>query len=148
MTNVESQQPRPDDLVDEGRAARAGEGDVQRDPLRHGPHDPTESLPIRAIVWSGRGPDAVASFLKTYPPAVSEVVSACATTIRVACPVSRETVDPARASSAMASAWIQRHDLHDHPEPDGIKLGIVRGAELPNLDGLLTGAGKVIVTSS
>ena len=36
VADIESQQPCPDDFVDEGRAARAGEGDVQRDPQRHG----------------------------------------------------------------------------------------------------------------
>ena len=86
----------------------------------------------------------VVAFLKTYPPAVSEAGLGLRETVRAAVPGVRETVDrSARIVGYGFGPGYKDTICTIIPSKTGIKLGIVRGAELPNLDGLLTGTGKV-----
>jgi len=86
----------------------------------------------------------VASFLNTYPAAVAEIGLSVRDTIRAAIPGVRETLDrSARVVGYGFGPGYKDTICTIIPSKKGVKLGIVRGAELPNLDGLLTGAGKI-----
>jgi len=88
--------------------------------------------------------DDVASFLTTYPPAVAEIGLNVRETIRAAVPGVRETLDrAARVVGYGFGPGYKDSVCTIIPSQKGIKLGIVRGAELPNLNGLLTGSGKI-----
>ncbi len=86
---------------------------------------------------------SLAEFFSRYPPTVGEIAIACADVIRSAIPDATETLDDAAhvvgyaigpGYSGLVCTII--------PSRKGVKLGVVRGAALPDPRGLLEGTGK------
>jgi hypothetical protein len=87
--------------------------------------------------------DDVREFLTRYPPAVQEVATAVRDVVRQALPDVRETLDtPARIVAYGFGPGYADSICTIIPSKTGVKLGIVRGADLPDPDGLLAGSGK------
>ena len=85
-----------------------------------------------------------ADFLAQYPPSVRDLALELRQMILMTIPGALETVD--RASRVVAYGFGPGYaDMICTiiPSKTGVKLGIVRGAELPDPHGLLEGAGKL-----
>ena len=86
---------------------------------------------------------ALAQFFSRYPPAVAELGTACAEVIRSAIPDADETVDEAgHVVGYSIGAGYSGLVCTIIPSKKGVKIGIVRGAELPDPEGLMEGTGK------
>ena|SRR5688572_13935810 len=86
---------------------------------------------------------SLVEFFSRYPPNVGEVAIACADAIRSAIPNATETLD--EAGHVVGYAVGQGYSglvCTIIPSKKGVKLGIVRGAELPDPRGLMEGTGK------
>lgn len=87
--------------------------------------------------------DAITEFFAGYPPTVSALAASLRTTIRSAIPDASETLDgPGRVVGYAVGSGYAGLVCTIIPSKTGVKLGIVRGAELPDPQGLLEGAGK------
>ena len=85
-----------------------------------------------------------ADFLAQYPPSVRDLALELRQMILMRIPGALETVD--RASRVVAYGFGTGYKdmiCTIIPSKTGVKLGIVRGTELPDPHGLLEGAGKV-----
>ena len=86
----------------------------------------------------------VVEFLARYPPSVRDVALDAQRTIRMVMPEARHKVDPSsRVIGYGLGAGYTGLICTIILSKTGVKLGIVRGAELPDPGGLLEGAGKV-----
>jgi len=84
------------------------------------------------------------TFLAGYPPGVREIASATRTLLESAAPGIEETVDVSSKVVGYGYGPGYKGLLFTLiPSQKEIKLGIVRGTELPDPKGLMTGAGKV-----
>lgn len=88
--------------------------------------------------------DDVKAFLADYPPAVQEIASAARRLLKEALPGIEETVDASAnlvgyrygpGYKGLVSTLIMSQT--------GVKLGIVRGAELPDPKHVMSGTGKL-----
>lgn len=87
--------------------------------------------------------DSVAAFLASYPSVVRELAASLRNIIRSAIPDASETLDePGRVVGYAIGAGYSGLVCTIIPSRAGVKLGIVRGAELSDPQGLLEGAGK------
>ncbi len=88
-------------------------------------------------------PPDVAAFLTTCSPAVHDLALRLRALVLDVAPQAIEMVDlPAKM---VAYGWSRTYKgmiCTIMPLKDGVNLGIPRGAELPDPDGLLTGTGK------
>lgn len=83
-------------------------------------------------------------FLGAYPPPVQEVASAARHLLDSAFPGIEETLDSSAKVIGFGYGPGYKGMLFTLiPSQKEIKLGIVRGSELPDPKGLMTGAGKV-----
>lgn len=88
--------------------------------------------------------DAAATFLAAYPPAVARLALATRARVLAALPGVEETLDrPARMLAYSYGPGYAGMVCTLIPSQKGVKLGLYRGAELADPDGLLEGAGKV-----
>ena len=87
--------------------------------------------------------DEVADFLAAYPAPVPAVAAALRDLIREALPGAREMLDrPARVVGYGFGDGYADLICTLIPSKTGVKLGVARGAEMSDPDGLLEGAGK------
>jgi hypothetical protein len=87
--------------------------------------------------------DSIAQFFTRYPPNVSELAASLRDAIRSAVPDAFETLDePGRVVGYAVGSGYSGLVCTIIPSKTGVKLGIVRGAELPDPQGLLEGTGK------
>jgi hypothetical protein len=88
--------------------------------------------------------DPAETFLAAYPPAVARLALATRARVLASLPGVEETLDrPARMLAYAYGAGYTGMVCTLIPSQKGVKLGLYRGAELPDPDGLLEGAGKV-----
>ena len=86
---------------------------------------------------------SLVEFFSRYPPAVGEIAIACVEVIRSAIPNATETLDEAGHVVGYAiGPGYSGLVCTILPSKKGVKLGIVRGAELPDPRGLMEGTGK------
>ena len=86
----------------------------------------------------------VETLLAGYSPEVGRLALAARTLIGEVCPKIDESVDvPARMISYSYGPGYKGMVFTLIMSKEGVKIGIVRGAELPDPRGLLQGAGKV-----
>ncbi|MFO7698600.1 MAG: GrpB family protein [Anaerolineae bacterium] len=86
----------------------------------------------------------IAAFLEGYPPPVPEMAASVRGMVRRVLPDIQETLD----ATSRIVAYGYGPGYGDTictliPSKGGVKLGIARGASLPDPDGLLSGTGKV-----
>ena len=88
-------------------------------------------------------PDDVVAFLNTYPPPVRAVALELRRTILAAMPDAQETCDrPGRVVGYGYSPAYADLICVIIPSKTGVKLGMARGASLPDPSALLEGRGK------
>lgn len=88
--------------------------------------------------------DPAEAFLAAYPPEVERLALATRARVLAALPGVDESVDgPARMLAYAYGPGYAGMVCTIIPSRKGVKLGLYRGAALPDPDGLLTGAGKV-----
>ena len=86
----------------------------------------------------------MAAFFGKYPPAVGELAASLREAVRAAIPDAVETLD--EADRVVGYGVGEGYDglvCTIIPSKTGVKLGVVRGAQLPDPNGLLEGAGKL-----
>jgi hypothetical protein len=89
------------------------------------------------------GTDAIVRFLATYPASVSELATALRGVIRAAIPEASETLDePDRVVGYSVGAGYAGLVCTIIPSKTGVKLGVVRAADVPDPHRLLEGPGK------
>jgi hypothetical protein len=89
------------------------------------------------------GDEAFARFFARYPKIVGELAAALRGLIRSAIPNASETLDePGRVVGYAVGPGYSGLVCTIIPSKSGVKLGIVRGAELPDPQRLLEGTGK------
>jgi len=87
--------------------------------------------------------DPVVTFFGRYPGKVSEIAASLRDVIRNAVPDASETLDQSgRIVGYAVGPGYAGLVCTIIPSKTGVKLGIVRGSELPDPDGLLAGAGR------
>jgi hypothetical protein len=87
--------------------------------------------------------DPVAAFLAKYPQRVSEIATSLRNLVRRILPDASETLDQSgRIVGYAVGPGYAGLVCTIIPSKTGVKLGIVRGSELPDPDGLLAGAGR------
>jgi len=87
--------------------------------------------------------DDVSRFLAQYPPPVRDLALELQRTIVATIPDATETVDVSGRIVGYGFGPGYRDMICSIiPSKTGVKLGVVRGAELPDPDGILEGAGK------
>ena len=87
--------------------------------------------------------DSIARFFARYPTRVSDLATSLRDAIHAAIPDAVETLDePGRVVGYAVGAGYSGLVCTIIPSKTGVKLGIVRGAELSDPRGLLEGAGK------
>ena len=88
--------------------------------------------------------DAIERFLSKYPDGAREAALALRELVRATLPDASEAIDaPARMIAYSVGPGYAGLVCTIIPSKTGVKLGIARGAALPDPRGLLTGAGKV-----
>ena len=89
-------------------------------------------------------PDPAGAFLSAYPPEIARLAQATRARVLAALPGVDESVDRAARMLAYAYGPGYRGMICTIiPSQKGVKLGLYRGTELPDPDGLLEGSGKV-----
>ncbi|HVK39596.1 MAG TPA: DUF1801 domain-containing protein [Candidatus Kapabacteria bacterium] len=84
------------------------------------------------------------SFLASYPPDARATIEAARRLVREVVPSADETLDePGRIVAYSFAAGYRGMVFSVIPSRDGAKIGVVRGASLPDPNGLLEGRGKV-----
>ena len=87
---------------------------------------------------------ALARFFAGYPADVEQLALALRTSVLTALPDAEETLDlPARIVGYGYGPGYKGLICTMIPSRKGVKLGVVRGTELPDPDGLLEGKGKL-----
>ena len=87
--------------------------------------------------------DSISAFFAKYPPRVRELATAARLCVRSAIPDAVETLDESgRVVGYAIGAGYSGLVCTIIPSKTGLKLGVVRGAELPDPNGLMEGAGK------
>ena len=87
--------------------------------------------------------DIVAEFFATYPAPVAELAAALRVVVIAALPGAAETLDESgRVVGYAVGAGYAGLVCTIIPSKTGVKLGIVRGAELLDTHGLLEGSGR------
>ena len=85
----------------------------------------------------------IITFLTRYPPEVRELVHDVRAFVRQSIPEVRETLDlPAKIIAYGFGSGYSDMICTIIPSQSGVKLGIARGAEIDDPDGLLEGSGK------
>jgi hypothetical protein len=88
--------------------------------------------------------DPVETFLAAYPPEVTRLALATRARVLAALPGVEESLDrPARMLAYAYGPGYAGMVCTIIPSRKGVKLGLYRGAELSDPDGLLEGAGKI-----
>jgi hypothetical protein len=91
-----------------------------------------------------RGPDPAEAFLARYPPEVARLALATRARVLAALPGVAESLDlPARMLAYAYGPGYAGMVCTLIPSQKGLKLGLYRGSELSDPDGLLEGSGKV-----
>jgi len=89
-------------------------------------------------------PDPAEAFLSAYPPGIARLAQATRARVLAALPGVDESVDqPARMLAYAYGPGYAGMVCTLIPSQKGLKLGLYRGAELSDPDGLLEGSGKV-----
>ena len=87
--------------------------------------------------------DAIDAFLDRYPTEVRELAASVRAFVRATIPSTTEVLDePARVVGYGIGEGYRGLVCTIIPSKSGVKLGIARGAELPDPNGLLEGSGK------
>ena len=90
-----------------------------------------------------RTTDAISAFFAGYPLAIAELATALREFVRSTLPDASETLDEqGRVVGYAIGAGYSGLICTIIPSKTGLKLGIVRGAELPDPRGILEGSGK------
>jgi hypothetical protein len=89
-------------------------------------------------------PDATHALIARYPPGVQDIIARARALLVASLPGIEETVDePARLLGYGYGPGYKGMIATLIPSKTEVKLGLFRGSELPDPDGLLQGSGKV-----